>query len=268
MVVRYGAAFVLSALMLVLGRLTATSTPQDYKIQIDHISLSHETVTESFGEKPRLFLKASSREGLEPVVYYSQKRGGPYQFEVMSPVDSGFVATLPVLEKNNKLWYRIMVFEQRKLLADFPPGEDQFVKFKGHVMPFVLISHIVFMYAAIFAGLLTLLSAIDIILGKGNVRKSVRYVMWTLILGVIGGFIFGPIVSYQTLGIPYEGIPFHKDITDSKTLIFMLFWVFTFFISRRGLKGERMAVSEGAYALLVILSFIVTFGLFLIPHSI
>jgi hypothetical protein len=248
--------------------MTATSSPRNYEIRIDHMSLSHETVTESFGEVPRLFLRASSGEELEPVVYYSQNRGGPYQYEDMSPVDSGFVTTLPVLEKNNKLWYRIMVFKQRELLADFPPGEDQFVKFKGHVMPVILIAHIVFMYATMLAGALTLFSAIDIILGKGNIRQSVRYVMWTLILGVIGGFVFGPLVSYQTLGIPYEGIPFDNDITDSKTLIFMLFWAFTFLISRRGLKGEKMVVSDGAYALLVILSFIVTFGLFLVPHSI
>jgi hypothetical protein len=75
-------------------------------------------------------------------------------------------------------------------------------------------------------------------------------------------------VSYQTLGIPYEGIPFDNDMTDSKTLVFMLFWVFTLLISRRGLKGEQMAISSGAYALIVIMSFIITFGLFLIPHSI
>jgi hypothetical protein len=268
MVVRYVAAFILSVLMLFLGRMTATSSPRNYEIKTDHISLSHETVTESFGEEPRLFLKVSSDEGLSPVVYYSRRLDGPYHTEAMSPVDSGFVATLPVLEKNNRWWYRIMVFGQGKLLAVFPYGEDQFIKFKGHVMPVVLIAHIVFMYATMLAGALTLFSAIDIILGKGNVRQSVRYVMWTLILGVIGGFIFGPLVSYQTLGIPYEGIPFDNDITDSKTLIFMLFWAFTFFISRRGLKGEKMAVADGAYGLLVILSFIVTFGLFLIPHSI
>jgi hypothetical protein len=268
MVVRYAGAFILSVLMLVLARITATSNPQHFDVEINNISLSHETVTESFGETPELFLKASSAEGLKPIVYYSRTIGGPYEAQAMSPIDSGFIATLPILEKNNKWWYRIMVFKQDELLAAFPPAKDQFVKFKGHVMPFILISHIVFMYATMLMGVLTLFSAIDIILGKGSVKRSVKYVMWTLILGIIGGFIFGPMVSYQTLGIPYEGIPFDNDMTDSKTLVFMLFWVFTLLISRRGLKGEQMAISSGAYALIVIMSFIITFGLFLIPHSI
>jgi hypothetical protein len=261
-------AFVLSVLMLLLARITATSSPRDCDVEIDRISLSHRTVTESFGENPELLLKALSADELEPVVYYTQTLGGPYEAETMRLVDSGFVATLPMLQKNSKWWYRIMVFKQGELLATFPPGKDQFIKFKGRVPPFILISHIIFMYATMFAGVLALLSAVDIVTGKGNVRRSIKYVMWTLILGVIGGFVFGPMVSYQTLGIPYEGIPFDDDITDSKTLVFMLFWLFTFLISRRGLKGKEMAVSRGAYALLVIMSFIVTFGLFLIPHSI
>ena len=268
MIVRFVVAFVLSVLMLLLARITATSNPGNYDVEINHISLSHRTVTESFGENPELLLKALSADELEPVVYYTQTLGGPYAADTMSPVDSGFVATLPVLQKNNKWWYRIMVFKQGELLAAFPPGEDQFIKFKGRVASFILISHIIFMYATIFAGVLALLSAIDIATGRGNVRRSIKYVMWTLILGVIGGFVFGPMVSYQTLGIPYEGIPFDNDITDSKTLIFMLFWLSTFLISRRGLKGEKMAISEGLFAFLIVLSFVVTFGLFLIPHSI
>ncbi len=124
------------------------------------------------------------------------------------------------------------------------------------------------MFAIIFLGLLTVFSSISVVRGKTDIRQSVRYLLWTVIFAFIGGFPLGYLVAYLAFGQGWTGIPIGWDITDNKTVILFLFWLVTFILARRGLKGERMAISKKAYMSLVLASLIVTFIAFVIPHSI
>ena len=124
------------------------------------------------------------------------------------------------------------------------------------------------MFATIFFGLLTVISSISVVRGKADIRQSVRYLLWTMIFAFIGGFPLGYIVAYLAFGVGWGGIPIGWDITDNKTVILFIFWLFTFILARRGLKGERMVISKKAYMSLALASLIVTFVAFVIPHSI
>ncbi len=268
MLMRYVAALALTILMLGIARRISTRHTTDYSIEAGDITLSHRTVTEDFGVGPKINIGASSTEGLKAVVYYSRVEGGPYTADSLSRVADEFSTTLPILEKGSKWYYHVKVYQSENEIAKFPPGVDQFIKFKGHVPAYILIPHIFCMFAIIFFGLLTVFSSISIVRGKTDIRQSVRYLLWTVIFAFIGGFPLGYLVAYLAFGQGWTGIPIGLDITDNKTVILFLFWLVTFILARRGLKSERMAISKKAYMSLVLASLIVTFIAFVIPHSI
>jgi len=265
---RYAAALALTILLLGIARRISTRHPTDYSVEAGGITLNHRTVTEDFGDGPKINIKVSSMEGLTAVVYYSQLEGGPYTADSLSRMLDEFSATLPVLDKGNRWYYHIKAYQSEKEIAKFPPGADQFIKFKGHVPLYVLIPHIFCMFAIIFFGLLTVFSSISAALGKQDITQSVRYLLWTVIFAFIGGFPLGYLVAYLAFGQGWSGIPIGWDITDNKTVILFLFWLVIFILARRGLKGERMAISKKAYMSLALASLIVTFIAFVIPHSI
>ncbi len=265
---RYVAALALTILMLGIARRISTRHPTDHSAEAGGITLSHRTVTEDFGDGPRIDMKATSTEGLVAIVFYSQVDGGPYTADSLSRMPDGFSAILPVLEKGKRWYYHIKAYQSEKERAKFPPGPDQFIKFKGHVPAYILVPHIFCMFATIFFGLLTVISSINAVKGKADIKQSVRYLLWTVIFAFIGSFPLGYIVAYLAFGQGWSGIPIGWDITDNKTVILFLFWLVTFILARKGLKGERMVISKKAYMSLVLTSLIVTFIAFVIPHSI
>jgi hypothetical protein len=272
---RYIASLVLTVVLLAFARWTATNNSSEYRSDVDGITLSHKTTTEYFirdaknpADGPVVTLKSSETDRERAIVRYAEQVSGPYTAVEMTPENGVFSARLPVLQIGKKWFYRIDVYKDNVRLATFPPEKEQFIKFKGIVAPYIIGPHILFMFATIFFGLMTVFSSIDLARGKGNLRKSVFFLLLTLVSSVLGGLAFGIEVTRQTFGEGWGGYPFGHDWTDTKTEILILFWLVTFFLSARGLFGRKMAVSEKAYASLVIISFVVTFITFLIPHSI
>ena len=83
-----------------------------------------------------------------------------------------------------------------------------------------------------------------------------RYTTITLILMLIGGMIFGPIVQKFAFLEFWAGIPKGWDLTDNKTLIAFIAWIIAYLINR---KNENRTS--------VIIASIVTILIFSIPHS-
>ncbi len=268
LIIRYAAAFILTILMLAIARKTSTRHAVEFNTAIEGVSFSHNTTTESFGESPVLTVKASDTNNITAMVYFSNKAGGPYESLVMNPGPDGFSCELPVLPKGQKWFYHINISRNGVPLAVFPAKDDQFIKFKGHVSPLVIYPHIFFMFATIFTGLITVFLAFEALKNKEYIIKSVKYLMWTVIFVFIGGIPLGYLVAYQTFGQGWGGIPIGWDITDNKTLIILFFWLITFLLSLKGLKGGDLKISRSLYFALVILSFVVTFISYMIPHSI
>lgn len=265
---RYGIALFITIALLGLARRISTRHPTDYSSQIGDITASHRTITEDFGDGPVLDVALSSPESLTTVVYYSETDGGPYTVDTLTMTSAGFTGELPVLKKGSKWFYRIELFKDGESVAKFPPYGSQFIKFKGHVPGHILIPHIFFMFATAFFGLLTVVLAFDLARGKGDLKKAVRYLLWTVIAAFIGGFPLGYLVAYAAFGVGWGGIPFGWDITDNKTVLLFVFWFVTLILARKGLKGEKMAISNSTYLVLTVVSLAVTIFTFMIPHSI
>ncbi len=266
--VRYGIALILTIVLLGLARRISTRHPTDFSQAVGDIIISHTTVTEDFGDGPALDVMLSKPDSLLAIVYYSNGEGSPYSFDTLAVTNYGLSGNLPVLPKGKRWYYHIAVFDKDQLVAEFPPEGDQFIKFKGHVPAYILIPHIFCMLAIVFFGFLTVFSAFDLSRGKGDLKKSARYLLWTAIFAFVGGFPLGYYVAYLAFGVGWGGIPFGWDITDNKTLLLFAFWLATLILARKGLKGETMAISEGAYLTLTAVSLAVTIITFMIPHSI
>jgi len=265
---RYLIALILTVVLLVVARTMSTRHDETFKAESSGVTLAHETVTEDFGQGPKLEISSSETAKVRAIVLYSETAGGPYQSLEMESRQGGFTATLPVMEKGKKWFYHIEVYKDNIKLATFPPERDQFIKFKGHISSIILIPHILLMFGTIFFGLMAVFTSIDVARGKGDARRSVIFLLLTFTCAFIGGIPLGIAVSQQTFGgSGWGGWPLGDDVTDTKTEVLLLFWLVTILLSMRALSGRKMAIPHGAYSFLVILSFVVTFVTFLIPHS-
>ena len=157
-------------------------------------------------------------------------------------------AFLPKQPASGKLIYYIELYDRNKLI--FSNADNQnIIRFKGHVPPYILIPHIIFMFFAMFFSTYTALRIVA--------RLSYKRFIWiTLALLILGGLFFGPIVQKYAFGFYWTGIPFGWDLTDNKTLIAFIFWVYAVI---RNMKHENKNS--------VFVAAIVTLIIFSIPHS-
>lgn len=125
------------------------------------------------------------------------------------------------------------------------------IRFKGMVPASILIPHIILMFLAMLFSTRTGLEAIF----KGF--KTYRYSFVTLVSLFIGGGILGPIVQKYAFGAYWTGWPFGHDLTDNKTLVAIIFWMFAFYKLAKNRENRKWAV----------IAAVILLAVYLIPHS-
>jgi len=161
------------------------------------------------------------------------------------------VAAVPKQPPAGKVLYDIVLIdgEGRKYSLQ---EEPIIIRFKGAVPPWALVPHIFCMFLAM---LISSRAGIEALV-KGE--KAYRFAVWTSILLFMGGIIFGPIVQKYAFGAYWTGWPIGHDLTDNKTAIAMLFWIFALW---RGGKDRDKGRSW------IVIASIVQLLIYLIPHS-
>jgi len=163
--------------------------------------------------------------------------------------ETGFFAEVPEQPAAGKLQYYIEVHDNsgKNYIAK---EEPIVIRYKGAVPPIVLTPHILLMFIAM------LLSTLAGLMALGKHKSYKKYGTLTLIFILLGGMILGPIVQYYAFGAAWTGIPFGWDLTDNKTLIAVLFWVWAVVANRK--KDKPLLTIVAAFVLLLVYS---------IPHS-
>lgn len=190
-----------------------------------------------------------------------------------------FVASLPYHKKGTQAWYYIEAQKQigdKKLVVSLPDRNSPnskpiLLKFEGDVPLYIIFSHVFCNFAAIFFSVLAIFSTVDLKRGKSTLKKSVLFSLLTFIFLFLGFFILGCALNYFTFGVMWEAFPFGTDVTDNKSQIILLFWLVTLFLVKGTILGKNPSknlVSEKTYSIMVIISFVVTVVMYLIPHSI
>ncbi|MCX7798254.1 MAG: hypothetical protein N2249_06500 [Melioribacter sp.] len=170
---------------------------------------------------------------------------------VLMKNENGLKAELPKQPPAGKLEYFVEIRKGNKKIF-LPEGNTVVIRFKGDVPNFILISHIFVMFLSM---LFSTRAAFEYFNQKPNLKF---YTLATIITLFIGGFILGPIMQYYAFGQWWTGFPFGFDLTDNKTLIAMIGWLFAFYKMKKSGNPKRWVLFAALLMLIV----------YLIPHSI
>ena len=148
------------------------------------------------------------------------------------------VGALPSQPAAGKLEYYIKLGTPSGREVAIAGEKPVVIRFKGNVPAGIMIPHILIMF---FAMLLSNLA------GLTAAFKSPRqkiYGQWALWLLLAGGMILGPLVQKYAFGDLWTGIPFGWDLTDNKTLIAVIAWIFAVVMNRK--KGPSCLHNRGS----------------------
>jgi len=159
------------------------------------------------------------------------------------------IAWLPKQKAAGKLEYKVELYRDGKFL-EIANNEVIKIRFKDNVPAIVLIPHILFIFAAM------LLSTLSAFFALGKIPSYRFYTGMTLLMFLLGGMIFGPIVQKFAFNEYWTGFPYGKDLTDNKALIGFLAWVIAWL---GNLKKERKYLVIVAALVVLVISYI--------PHS-
>jgi len=174
----------------------------------------------------------------------------PWQVLPLARDADGLEAFLPHQPPAGKVEYQLRL-SRGEARATFPE-KPAVARFKGYVTPWILIPHILFMFAAMLA---SNAAGIEALFGNQDPRRHVK--ITAFLLGV-GGFVLGPSVQKMAFGAWWTGVPFGWDLTDNKTLIAGVAWAVALWSLRGGRKARWAILGASA----------VTLAVFAIPHSV
>ena len=265
---------ILTVALLGLSRRLSMRRPHDLSVEGDGFRVEHRTVTEQVGPgNPEVVVHVKGERALEPIVRYRVGSDGGIETVAMTGNGAGIRrAELPGYDKGTKIHYAIELLDDGNTVARIPEnGESSlYIRYKGEVSSVVLILHIIFMFASFYFMIQALWSAVGVLAGRSWKGEAVRHAIWVLLSSFIGGWPLGFILNYQAFGVVWEGFPFGYDITDNKTQIMFVFWLVSMLLVRGSLTGkgeERDVLGPRGFAAAVIVSFVVSLLLFIVPHS-
>lgn len=162
------------------------------------------------------------------------------------------VGYLPNQPPAGKLDYTVTITagdDQKTISND---GRAIVTRFKGVVPGWVLLPHVLFMFVGM---LFSTRTGLEAIFKRDNLK---RLIITTFTLLFIGGMILGPVVQKLAFGALWTGVPWGWDLTDNKTLLFIIAWGWALWAALKGKNARGPALVAS----------IVTFVVYLIPHSV
>ncbi len=233
-------AFLLTVALAAYQRLTGPTHPKRIKIAGKTYRLPRSGVS---GKPACINLPFEGK-----ILYRHHKTREPWKEIPLVKKGQEFQGCLPTEPPAGKLDYEVLL----KIDGKEVPATKNLVtiRFKGEVPPLVLILHILVIFSAMLLATRTFLAAL---FGE-NLRV---YVFWTFYLFLAGAFLLGPLVQKYAFGVFWSGFPFGFDLTDNKSLIALLAWLYPYL---RALKGKVTTKS-------VAVAWLIMLVVFLIPHS-
>jgi hypothetical protein len=265
-------ALFLTFLLSGISRKLSTRNPKDIHFNLGDIAVEHTTVTECKPDRiatVRVKLNSDDLVNVNGFLYYKFLSGEEKKIVMEYSDDGYFSAVLPEGDIGDKLFYRIELANKRSVLVTIPQNSPAgiLVKYKGNVSPYVLIPHIILIFTSIFIAFLTFFYGVKILKGDDCVRQAGVLVLLTFLFALVGGILIGVEVTRQTFNEGFGGYPIGRDVTDTKTEIFVFFWLVTLIFGWNALRGKQMIISDKAFGILIVISFSINLLAFLIPHS-
>ena len=184
------------------------------------------------------------------ILFHRYNSGDRWTAMLLEREGDALVGFLPHQPPAGKLEYRIVLLDGGESFL-LPVHNNVITRFRGDVPAWIMIPHILCMF---FGMLVSARAGLQALFSDQRLKS---YALWSAALIFLGGMVFGPLVQKFAFGEYWTGFPFGIDLTDNKTLIAMLAWVFALYAV---FKWSRKR-------LYVVLASLVTLVIFLIPHS-
>lgn len=244
-------AVVITLASLVYQRMTGPTYPVRGKIEVGDTEIKYRLLrTHVTDADARMEIDVDDADIGGEIKWRRFKSNDPWSTQQLENQDGSLVVTIPKQPPAGKVIYEVILIDKsgtRYELSD----EPVIIRFKGHVPIYIVIPHVFLIFMSL---LLSTRAGFEAIL---NGRKSYSLALWTLIIMFIGGLIFGPIMQKFAFGAFWTGWPLGHDLTDTKTAVAALFWILAIWRADRMGRGRAW----------IILAAVVTFIIFLIPHS-
>jgi len=190
-------------------------------------------------------------EGISAIIRYKRFKS----FDEWTTVDiqssNGIIRwAVPNQPPAGKVEYQIALMHNESAIS--LTDEPVIIRFKGVVPAWVLIPHVFFMF---FAMVYSIRTGFEVIFKRYNTLKLTSI---TLLLLLVGGLIFGPIVQKYAFDAYWTGWPWGHDLTDNKTIVAFLFWLLAWLVLRRNPNNRVWPM----------VATIVMLAVYLIPHSV
>jgi hypothetical protein len=208
---------------------------------------------------PGIFLYYKSEQELFVVVPMQRFEEGQY------------FGKIPAHERGSLIKYYVEGRAGDDLVVQVP-AEDQprfEFYFKGTPNRYVLIAHVVVIFAALFFFILAGYFAYR---GLSDRRANLhvpRLGLAGTVLFFISSIPIGMVVAYQTFGKPWTGFPVGNDLTDNKSLVILLYWIAaTFFYRGSALRKDPSTdlLPGRALPYVYLAGLVLAVVLFLLPH--
>ena len=244
-------AFLITISAAVYQRLTGPTHPKRGKVMIEDTKISYKfwrSYTVNKDVPVSLTVPDTNITGY--VRYVRYKSHDEWQDIPLERDGDRLVTSLPHQPAAGKIAYFVYL-EKNDQHVSLTGNDAIILRYKGDVPAVFLIPHVLIMFLAMMFSNRTLLEALD---ARG---KAFRYMLWTIGLFFVGGLILGPAVQKYAFGAFWTGFPFGIDLTDNKTLIAMLGWIWAWFKNRNGRDGRGW----------IVFAAILMLAIYLIPHS-
>ncbi len=266
------AAVVITLLAAVYQRVVGPTSPMRGKATVGATTFRYKLIrSHGSAEDHRVSLPLPDTSVGGFLLHRRYKTDDPWSWQPMTIEDDHLTGSLPHQPPGGKVLYRVYLDPHPDEHPQFthlrpdevaaavrgkvpvPENGPVLLRFRGSVPALALWPHVVFIFLAM---LWSNRAGLEALRGQPSLR---RLTLYSLILMVLGGLVFGPAVQWFAFGEAWTGFPMGHDLTDNKTLIAALGWLAALVAVLRRARGARWWVLGAALLTLIIFS---------IPHSV
>jgi hypothetical protein len=246
-------ALVITVSVLIFQRLTGPTYPIQGNAELGDIELSFQLERSHVNTEDYEIKIPVPDESIAGTLYYRIFRSQDEWIEQRLKRDGDFLTgSLPKQPEAGKLEYQVILKNQNQSVS-LSGNTPVVIRFKGPVPTPIIILHVLTIFAAF---LFSTRAGLEALIPRSDPRKLA---FWAVVFLFVGGMIFGPLMQKLSFGAFWTGFPFGKDLTDTKTLLALVFWFIALWVSRKkSRKTSRRWILAASGVMLVV---------FLIPHS-
>ena len=243
-------AVFISLAAMVYQRMTGPTYPIKYEISHQNADFQFELPRSNNGRPGDYPVEVQLPEAFSAnIIWRLFPSDDPWNTLVMERKGDLLSTSLPHQPPAGKIEYHLELMADGEII-DLHDGENVVIRFRGDVPAWALIPHVLMMILTVIWSMATIIFAL------ANIPSYKKYVGFTIIFLIVGGFILGPIVQKYSFGQFWTGWPLGEDLTDNKVLAALIAFLAAWFLRNKS-YGKWLAIGAA----------LVMLAVYLIPHS-